>query len=327
MAKIFYEHSSKNTRLNKESRTMKKYEKTVTIEETGKEVDIYVLKPNNDVITKADMYRAKMWNRCIRDGIIIKKELAILMEERGIWNQDKSNSEETIGKEIQKLERKLFRGENGKKPKVSEGQRIAIDMRNLRLKLRDLITERITLEENTAEALSDNARFDYFVAECTFYKDGRKVYDGVEDYSQKNSDEIAYAAAAMLGDILYSLDPNFEGSLPENKWLKAFNLVDDELSLINVEGDLVDTAGRKVNESGHFIDDKDNRVDINGVPLSEDGNYVMVDYENDLVPTPPKPKKKASPRKKTAKPKTDNTPEASKVIDTARVAEIITTES
>ena len=115
--------------------------------------------------------------------------------------------------------------------------------------------------------------------------------------------------------------------MPENKWLKAFNLVDDELSLINVEGDLVDTAGRKVNESGHFIDDKDNRVDINGVPLSEDGNYVMVDYENDLVPTPPKPKKKASPRKKTAKPKTDNTPEASKVIDTARVAEIITTES
>ena len=306
---------------------MKKYEKTVTVEETGEEVDIYVLKPNNDIITKADMYRAKMWNKCIRDGIIIKKELAILMEERGIWNQEKSTSEEAIGKEIQELERKLFRGENGKRPKVSEGQRIAIDMRNLRLKLRDLITERITLEENTAEALSDNARFDYFVAECTFYKDGRKVYDGVEDYSQKNSDEIAYAAAAMLGDILYSLDPNFEGSLPENKWLKAFNLVDDELSLINVEGDLVDTAGRKVNESGHFIDDKDNRVDINGVPLSEDGNYVMVDYENDLVPTPPKPKKKASPRKKTAKPKTDNTPEASKVIDTARVAEIITTES
>ena len=306
---------------------MKKYEKTVKIEETGEEVDMYVLKPNNDIITKADMYRAKMWNKCIRDGIIIKKELSILMEERGIWNQEKSNNEEAIGKEIQQLERKLYRGENGKRPKVSEGQRIAIDMRNLRLKLRDLITERITLEENTAEALSDNARFDYFVAECTFYKDGRKVYDGVEDYSQKNSDEIAYAAAALLGDILYSLDPNFEGSLPENKWLKAFNLVDDELSLINVEGDLVDTHGRKVNENGYFIDDKDNRVDINGVPLSEDGNYVMVDYENDLVPTSPKPKKKASPRKKTAKPKTDNTPEASKVIDTARVAEIITTES
>ena len=255
---------------------MKKYEKTVTVEETGEEVDIYVLKPNNDIITKADMYRAKMWNKCIRDGIIIKKELAILMEERGIWNQEKSTSEEAIGKEIQELERKLFRGENGKRPKVSEGQRIAIDMRNLRLKLRDLITERITLEENTAEALSDNARFDYFVAECTFYKDGRKVYDGVEDYSQKNS---------------------------------------------------VDTAGRKVNESGHFIDDKDNRVDINGVPLSEDGNYVMVDYENDLVPTPPKPKKKASPRKKTAKPKIASTSDTSKVIDTARVAEVTTTES
>jgi hypothetical protein len=310
---------------------MQKFEKTVKIEESGESVDIYVVKPTNAIIAKADMHRAKIWNKCIRDGIIIKKELAIIMEERGIWNEAKSNKEDEIGKEIQQLEKRLYRGEKGKRPKVSDGQKVAIEMRNLRLKLRDLITERIGMEENTAESLSDNARFDYFVSSCTFYKEGdQKVYADIEDYSKRSSDEVAFAAASLLGDILYNLDSTFEVNLPENKWLKSFNLVNDDLSLINNEGDLVDTEGRKVNNSGYFLDDQDNRVDINGVPLAEDGNYIMVDYENDLTDNKPKKSKTTRSRKKStttkaSSKKIEQIEEKAKEIE--QTAEVITTES
>ena len=63
-------------------------EQEVTID--GQKVTIYVTKPSNEVISNADMYRAKIWNKCIRDGIITKKELKALMEERGIWDKSKS---------------------------------------------------------------------------------------------------------------------------------------------------------------------------------------------------------------------------------------------
>tara|TARA_B100001939_G_scaffold311795_1_gene294577 strand:- start:186 stop:1034 length:849 start_codon:yes stop_codon:yes gene_type:complete len=273
---------------------MSNQEQEVTLE-NGDKVTIYVKKPSNEIISGADIHRAKRWNECIRDDIITKKELATLMEKRGIWDKSKSDKEDDISSKITTLEKDLYRGRNGKKPKVSEGKELALEMKKLRIELRNLISERLSLEENTAEALSDNARFDYFVAHCTFYKDSdKRVYNSVEDYNSKSSDTIAFTAASMLGNILYNLDSDFEKNLPENKWLSTFNLSDDKGNLVNSDGQQVDSEGRTINELGHFIDDKGNRVDANGVPLDEDGNYLLVDYENDLEP----PKKKTT-RKKT----------------------------
>ena len=272
----------------------------------GSKTTIYVVKPNNQIIAKADMIRAKRWNECIRDGIITKKELAVLMEDRGIWNKEKSGKETEITDNIQALERDLYRGKDGHKPKVSDGRDIAMQMRDLRIKLRELIGERLALEENTAESLSDNARFDYFVATCTFYKDTQnKVYNSLEDYNQRSSDDMAFAAASMLGDILYNLDASFEENLPENKWLKNFELINKDLGLVNDEGELTDRKGNRINEDGHYLDEKGNRVDVDGFPLDNDGSYVMVEYENDLAPKP-KPK-----RRKTTKKTESETPETS----------------
>jgi len=273
-------------------------EQEVTLADSDKKVTIYVVKPNNEVIAKADMLRAKRWNECIQDGIITKKELSVLMEKRGIWNKEKSTQEEDISTQIQGLERNLFRGEGGKKPKVSEGKDIAIQMKDLRVKLRELIGERLALEENTAEALSDNVRFDYFVAMCSFYKDtNQKVYTNLEDYNQRSSDEVAFAAASMLGDILYNLDTSFEENLPENRWLKGFDLINQDFGLVNTEGDLVDRGGKKINDLGHYLDGDDNRIDVDGFPLNDDGSYVMVDYENDLGTEKSKPKRRKSTKK------------------------------
>ena len=273
---------------------MSNQEQEVTLE-NGDKVTIYVKKPSNEIISGADIHRAKRWNECIRDDIITKKELATLMEKRGIWDKSKSDKEDDISSKITTLEKDLYRGRNGKKPKVSEGKELALEMKKLRIELRNLISERLSLEENTAEALSDNARFDYFVAHCTFYKDSdKRVYNSVEDYNSKSSDAIAFTAASMLGNILYNLDSDFEKNLPENKWLSTFNLSDDKGNLVNSDGQQVDSEGRVINDLGHFLDEKGNRVDADGNPLDEDGNYTLIDYENDLEP----PKKKTT-RKKT----------------------------
>ena len=282
---------------------MSSNEKEVELED-GTKVTIYVVKPSNQVISQADIHRAKRWNECIRDNVITKKELKTLMEDRGIWDKSKSDKEDEIGSKISDLEKKLYRGEGGKKPKVSEGKNLALEMRRLRSDLRELISERLGLEENTAEALADNARFDYFVANCTFYKDsGKRVYNSVEDYNKRSSDSVAFTAASMLGNILYNLDSDFEKNLPENKWLNMFNLTDDEGSLVNSEGKTVDSAGRVITEQGHFLAEDGNRVAANGIPLDKDGNYILVDYENDLEP----PKKKRTTRKKATTKATDTT--------------------
>ena len=59
---------------------MNRIHKTVELEEGKAKVDIYVKKTSHEVIKRSDRYKAKTWNQCIRDGVITKKELSVLME-------------------------------------------------------------------------------------------------------------------------------------------------------------------------------------------------------------------------------------------------------
>tara|TARA_Y100000114_G_C11743146_1_gene320135 strand:- start:711 stop:1589 length:879 start_codon:yes stop_codon:yes gene_type:complete len=286
---------------------MKELKDTVKIGEgdEAKEVEIIVRQPPNSAVKLADAHKNKVWGQAIQDGVLTKKELGVLMRKRGIWDEKKDKEEDSITRDIVRLEKELYHGKPGhRKPKVSEGRDLAIQIRKKRIELRDLITEKLTLEENTAENLADNARFDYLVATCTYYANGDLVYKSFEEYNSKSADEIAYAAGALLGKMMYNIDSSFEKNLPENKFLSNFNLINDDLSLIdpNDPDKLIDTEGRRIDEKGYYVDEDGNRTDKDGNPLTEAGLYeISDDYENDLV-VKPKPKRT---RKKTTAKKTE----------------------
>ena len=271
-----------------------KKEVEVKFEDEGKaSIKIYVEKPNYDVVKRADRCRAKAWNECIMDGIVTKKELSTLMKQRGIWSEKKEDEQEQISTQINELEQKLYLECGKRESKKEEGKKLAIDIRKKRNQLRELISQKMSLEENTAEALADNSRFDFLVAHCTFHQNGEKVYKDIDDYNSKSADEIAFAAASELAAMMYSIDSDFEKNLPENKWLKNKELVNEDLALVNDEGKRVDLEGRVIDENGYYLDDKGNRVDKQGHPLSEDGFYEEVDDEK------PKPTRKRATKKKT----------------------------
>ena len=246
-------------------------------------VRFYVVKPSNAVDKEANRYRAKVWQQCIADGILTREEVKKVLVERKIWDATKDAEEKALKDKLNELQKKLYLG-NGdtKRMKLSEGKDLAIQMRITRNELRTLIGQKIAMEENTAEALSDNARFDYVVASCTFDEADNRVYKDIEDYNSKSADEVAFAAASKLGEVIFGLDGKFEQNLPENKWLKKFNLVDADLSLVNKQGQLVDKEGRAIDADGYYVDANKKRTDVDGNPLAEDGGYeLQVEYEDD----------------------------------------------
>lgn len=250
-------------------------ETTVEAEVNGNKTKIVVKKPNNVILSQAQRVGAKAWTDCVRDGIMTKKELEKFMKEQGIWDDGKDKEQKAIVEEIAQLEKSLFIGSQGhSKLKASEGKEIAIKMRMKRLELRDLIAEKMSLEQNTAEAISDNARFDFLVANCAFYENGQKVYNDLDDYRSRADMEPAFTIASTLAGMLYSVDKDFEAKLPENKFLKMFNYVNDDLSLVNQEGETVDLEGRRIDRNGFYINDEGKRVDKDGNLLDEFGNYV-----------------------------------------------------
>lgn len=250
-----------------------------------KVVKIVVRKPSNAILSQAQRIGAKAWTDCVRDGIMTKKELEKFMKEHNIWDDGKDEEQKKIVKEISDLEKQLFVSGAHKdgKLRASEGKEIAIKMRVKRNELRDLIAERMSLEQNTAEAISDNAKFDFLVANCTYYENGNKVYSNLEEYKDNADSEIGFTAASTLAAMLYSVDKDFEAKLPENKFLKMFHFVDDNLSLVNDKGETVDLEGRKIDRNGYYINSEGKRVDKDGNELDEFGNYIpTVTYIEDI---------------------------------------------
>jgi hypothetical protein len=247
-----------------------------------KVVKLVVKRPTNALLSQAQRVSAKVWTDCVRDGIMTKKELEKFMKEQGIWNDEKDTEQKKITEEINRLERELYvSGKNGKL-RATEGKNIAIDMRKKRIELRELIAERMGLEQNTAESISDNARFDFLVANCAYYENGQKVYKDMDEYTANSDGEIAFSAATALAQMMYSVDKDFESKLPENKFLKMFKFVNDDLALVNDKGERVDTEGRKIDEFGYYVNEEGKRVDKEGNLLDENGNYVpSVTYVDD----------------------------------------------
>lgn len=285
-------------------------EKTVEVNvlENGenKKVSITVRRPNNATLSQAQRVSAKAWTDCVRDGIMTKKELEKFMKEHNVWNDVKEKEQQDKIKEISNLEKQLYVQGNNGKLRASEGKNIAIKMRIARNELRNLISEKISLEQNTAEALSDNARFDFLVSNCTFDQNGNKVYKDVDDYALRSDGEVAFAAASALAQMLYAVDKDFESKLPENRFLKMFNFVDEELTLVNSNGEYVDTEGRRIDKDGYYINDEGDRVDRDGNRLDEFGNYIpsvtYVDDEGNDLASGDAPKKAATkPKRKTKK--------------------------
>ena len=276
---------------------MSKFTKDVTLA-NGQTLTIYTKRPDNDSIKDADIHRAKIWNKAFKEGVLTKKEVEEAMKERGMWDQDKADREVALSNEILELERKLYIGDGKRKPKVSEGRLLAIQMREKRFELRRLIEERIQMDENTAESLADNARFDFLVSCCTFYADSHeRVFEDYDDYNVKASEPVAIAAAQLLANMMYDIEADYEDKLPENRFLKQFDLINEQGLLCdpNDPEKLIDQEGNRVNEYGHYINEEGERVDNDGNPIDDEGMYVLADYENDLK----KPAKKPRARRKT----------------------------
>ena len=260
---------------------MKRLDREI-VKEDGTKVEIYVRKPTNGELSRAEKVRVKNWSKFRSDPDIMSKvQLNRYLEDRGIWDSVKEKEKTDLEKTIAELQERLTRP-GKKKVKLSEARNTAIELRKKRIEYRELISEKIELESNTTESLADNARFDYLVTCCTFYKDSdEKVYNSVGDY-ENDSTDTAFTAAAALGQLLYNLTDSFEAALPENEFLIKQNLADkDNLLLTDFDGNYVDE-------------------DFNVVLTKEEATADLpeISYENDL-----KPAGKKSPARKTTRTK------------------------
>lgn len=219
----------------------------------------------------------KVYNVAFNDAIASKAKLKAcvnqVLQEQGLWNEEKQNELEGLYKEIND---KVYRLQAGG-IKLSEGKKLALEIAKARTKAQVLAAPIVMFNQHTAEGIADNAKFDYLLSVCLVYLDGRPYYQNAEDYSVKNDngDEVTLVGARKFAELMYEVSEDFVAGLPENQFLKEYKFVDDKYRLINKDGHLVDEEGKLVNEEGRYVDAEGNLVNADGKRVDEEGNFVV----------------------------------------------------
>lgn len=219
---------------------------------------------------------SKVYNQAFSDAIkakaIVRAKIDEILKEQGLWDDGKQNEFDRLQQQILERERILAKGGIS----LNKAKSAALEIKKLRSEIRELISVKTSLDNNTAEGQADNARFNYLVSACTVYKDNNQPYfKSMEDYLDQSASIVALKGAQTLANMLYGLDNDYEYNLPENKFLKDYKFIDDKLRLINKDGHLVDEENRLIDENGRYVDNEGNFVDKFGYRIDKDGDYVV----------------------------------------------------
>ena len=240
----------------------------------------------NGVITKFKVYepnliqqkesmkvRNKTFTESVESGAFLKIQLDDIMRKRNLWNDVKQQ-------EYVELERLV---ENGKKQlelggiKLKEARKIAIDIRKWRDRMVELKLPESQLVNETAEGQADNASFNYLVSACVVYYDNEQpVFSDLDDYLNRAGSSFAIQAARCLAALAYGVRPDIEKQLPENEFLLEYGFVNDDLQLIDKDGNLVDENDQIIQ---NIVDEKVERKPF----LDDDGNEITFDKTIEVV--------------------------------------------
>jgi hypothetical protein len=291
----------------------------------GEDVTVYLQLPDAKENKQAQLVYNKAFREALQSGAILRQKLAQVMEEQGVWDEVKQKQYDETLDAINESERKLDRGGIS----LSEARDIALDMQMKRVEFRELISERSSMDSNTAEGLADNERFSHLVFACLYNQSGELYFSSKEEYEENANEPFVVKTAGELAQKLYGLDPDYEKNLPENKFLQDYNLSDDNLNLINKDGHLIDIdedgVERLIDENGRFIkyneDGESYFVNRDGEEVTLDGSLFQkftpfLDDSGKPIPVPgeeeeeeeeevaeakKEEKPKRTPRKRTAK--------------------------
>ena len=237
----------------------------------GNTVEFMIQEPTLHQQRESQKIYNQAFSDAVNSGSIVRARLDDLLKEQGLWDDQKEAKFAALQTSINDKEQSLAKGGIS----LSQAKSIALDIRKLRLEMRELISIKTNLDTHTAEGQADNAKFNYLVSRCLVYKNSKKTYFATyEDYLNRSSDIIGVMGAQKLAAMMYGLDSEFEKKLPENKFLIDYKFVDQDLRFINKDGKLTDQDGRLIDKNGRYINEKGEFVDKNGALVNQDGDYV-----------------------------------------------------
>lgn len=192
-----------------------------TKDKDDKELELRFKRPNQAVLSKAELVYRKAYSSAFRDEIITNAEVEKLLRERGLWDEKEQAKQEEIRQQIFELEERL------KDEGISdeEGVNICNTLDLLRLSVLEANSIYQSIADNTCETIAKEAQNGFLCSECVVEnKTGNRVYKNVDDYRNRldepcSRDAFQETVIGMLEvRVGHELPTNIMEEYPENKW-------------------------------------------------------------------------------------------------------------
>ena len=279
----------------------------------AQEKEFAVVRPSLQLLNEANKLRSKLFTQLFESGTMLRQQVDTHLKDRNIWNEKLQAEYDAVQSEVIEKTQRLERGGI----KLSEARDLAIEISEQRQQLVSMLVARSDIDNLTCEGQADNERFNFLFANCLVYNDTEeKVYpDGLEGYMKNTSTDVAVKGATEFY-YLMSNSESLDDQLPENRFLKKFNFVDDDMRFLERGTDrLITKEGKYIDENGFYIAYNDDgttyHVDTDGnqvedrvssddepLPfLDDDGNPLDTEGNPVVLEEKPKPKRKRRTKK------------------------------
>lgn len=236
----------------------------------GEKVKLAVVRPTAEHERIATKSYVKAFSEALGDGALLRTSLETYLRRQGAWDDTKEQERRELQSKLSDYEYTLEKGGI----KLSEARRIALEMRQLRAKLLNLLTEHNRLDAFTAEGRAEAAKHDTIMSLCVIYAETNKTYfASIADYLSRSNDEVATMSAVKMSELIHDFNMDYFANLPEHKFLLSRGFMDSDYRLVNQDGKFVDEEGRLIDKEGYYVDVDGNRVDLQGRPLNTDGTF------------------------------------------------------
>lgn len=247
------------------------------------EKNFFVKLPDGKLRKEAREAKAKYFRvNAFKEDCVFSHQIPDLLKRKGLWSNEKDEEIKTVSSQIEEKVRLLSKGKSDKVPTKEALKEIIIkEVKPLRSRQIELLTEYSQLDGISIEKQSEQAEFNYLVAKSTFTDLGDPVYSSVEDYVEKADEPYSELAGAKLAELINNTgNTNWFADLPENKLLIKHKFMDTQGRYIDSEGNLVNSDGKRINDKGFFVNDKGEQIDSYGNLINDDGDVIeYVDFE------------------------------------------------
>lgn len=166
---------------------------------------VYLHTPTRDDELEADFERSRAFTRFLSEGLKTERELAKILEERGIWTSaDDKKMEDLISALAEKQIEYRAAKQGGAKWK-----RLRQEMLEIRKEQIELLARKQSYFAHTVEVKAQSVWWEYLLFRCAYDENGKKLWATYEDYLKEASSRAGLTLLAEFMRFYNGLSDNF----------------------------------------------------------------------------------------------------------------------